>query len=472
MIGLKIRKLLDRNLGDYSLSVSVSEDGITAYITMTPNKPPEEITVLEDDLRSILQACGIKVGINDHAMKELVALKKFGEAVKVAEGTKPVPGQNAVIKNEFPMDLGLFKKVDSKGNVDFKELNLFTPVIAGQILAKKIPAEDGIQGQDLFGRPVPAQPGKDTSFRLGKNVNVSPDGLELISGIDGRLEVISGLINVNNVFTVKGDVDASTGNIRFTGDVMITGDIKTGYSVECDGNLEVNGVIEAAEIKVRGNLVSKGGIQGNDRAQILVGGDMACRYIENATVDVNGNLITDFILHSTVSAGSTIKMKGKKGMIVGGHVCAKTLIEANIIGTAVGTRTVVEVGVSPALKNKIADLKKQREDKDVEIRKLAAKVNELKLLLSKGMVSESGKQSFTKLIGEYTDATNEIKALDDEIGKAEQDVSDANDGMIIAKSTVYTGVIILIGSRIKHIKYELSASRIIVEENNITVAAL
>jgi len=81
----------------------------------------------------------------------------------------------------------------------------------------------------------------------GKNVLLAEDGLSLLAGIDGRVEIIDGKIHIYAVYEVSGNVDNSTGNIDFVGNVIIHGNVLTGFEVKSGGYIEVSGRVRGCE---------------------------------------------------------------------------------------------------------------------------------------------------------------------------------------------------------------------------------
>ena len=62
------------------------------------------------------------------------------------------------------------------------------------------------------------------------------------------------------------------------------------------------------------------------------------------------------MIHSDVMAGTEVVVNGKHGFISGGHVSATSLVDAKILGSEMGTDTVIEVGVSPMVKRRYKEL--------------------------------------------------------------------------------------------------------------------
>ena len=119
---------------------------------------------------------------------------------------------------------------------------------------------------------------------------------------------------------IRDDVGVKTGNIDFSGKIVINGNVTNGYSINSDDEIVINGIVEGAVISTKGNLFINGGIQGHDKAQITVGGNMISKFINNAHITCHGNIEADAIMHSTIMCDGSIHVRGKKALIVGGDI--------------------------------------------------------------------------------------------------------------------------------------------------------
>ena len=381
----------------------------------------------------------------------------------------PQKGDDGYIQYTHRMKNSISLNQDDKGNINFKELGWFIQVSQGDVLAKKIPPTIGQGGKNLKGEEIPAVPGKEAVFKYGKNVEETEDKTSLISAKDGRLEYAGDKLQVNDVLTIKGNVDTGTGNINFGGDIVVNGDIKTGFEVNCVGSLEVNGVIEAANIIVGRDLVVKGGIQGNAKSSIKVSGSTICRFIENACVFSEGDIITDFVVHSNISCGSNLVVKGKKGLIVGGEIRVKNEINAQVIGSYMGTKTIIEIGLDPSQKNKLDAYRDELHSYEKKLKELQPTIETGKQLLQRGLMDNIKKISFVKMLEDYNKTVQNISIVETEIQKIEKQLSEIRYGMMQVKDKIYPGVKITIGRYSRYIKDETGASKFYVQDGDIVI---
>ena len=460
----------DKIIDDYTLKLVVTKDYMKAYLEIsldTDEIPDKNLTV--EEVENFLRDKEIVYGVQTNIIRDMIDSRIYQKSVMVAEADMPQKGDDGYIQYTHRMKNSISLNQDDKGNINFKELGWFIQVSQGDILAKKIPPTMGRGGKNLKGEEIPAVPGKEAVFKYGKNVEESEDKTSLISTKDGRLEYAGDKLQVNDVLTIKGNVDTSTGNINFGGDVVVNGDIKTGFEVNCVGSLEVNGVIEAANIIVGRDLVVKGGVQGNAKSSIKVSGSTICRFIENACVFSEGDIITDFVVHSNISCGSNLVVKGKKGLIVGGEIRVKNEINAQVIGSYMGTKTIIEIGLDPSQKNKLDAYRDELHSYEKKLKELQPTIETGKQLLQRGLMDNIKKISFVKMLEDYNKTVQNISIVETEIQKIEKQLSEIRYGMMQVKDKIYPGVKITIGRYSRYIKDETGASKFYVQDGDIVI---
>lgn len=465
---------LSKNIGNTVVDIMLSEDFLEAYMEINFREGMDDlgdvVRIPYEDLMAFITESGISYGIIEESVRALSEQDVPTEARLVAQGVPVLHGQDGFIRYHTKnMDIAMLNE-DERGNINFKELEWFVQVEIGDVLAEKVMPIEGKNGMDVRGTVLEADQGKIPVFKFGKNVGETPDGMTLMALKSGRLEYSADRIQINDVLVVSGNVDTTTGNIRFLGDVVVHGDIKSGFDVYCDGSLEVMGVIEAANVNIGKDLVVKGGIQGNTRFLIEVGGNILCKFIENASIFSKGDIVTDFIVHSKVNCGGTITVKGKKGLVVGGELHAKTELNADIIGSYMGTKTLIEIGLDP---NKRERLEAYREEKGTVKNRLAVlkpSIESGKELLERGLMDAAKKVTFMKVVQEYNQLIQNLKSLDQEMGIIEQEILSNTDGLIVVREKIYPGVQVRIGRFVRNIRDEISGCRLFISENDILIS--
>lgn len=460
----------DKKINDYTLNLVVTKDYRKAYLEISTDTDEISNTTLTiNDIETFLREQDIIYGIQKDVLQDMIDSKTYKKSVLIAEADTPQKGDDGYIQFTHRIKSSISLNQDDKGNINFKELGWFVQVRSGDVIAKKIPPTIGSGGKNLKGEDSDAVPGKEAVFRFGKNVEESEKNSELIAMKDGRLEYSGDKIQVNDVLLIKGNVDTSTGNINFGGDIVVHGDVKTGFEIECVGSLEVNGVIEASNIIVGRDLVVKGGIQGNAKSSIKVGGSTICRFIENASVNSEGDIITDFVVHSNISCGANLIVKGKKGLLVGGEIRVKNEITAQVVGSYMGTKTLIEIGIDPSEKMKLDMYKDEIHEYEKKLRELQPTIETGKQLLQRGIMDNLKKISFVKILEEYNKTIQNISIVETEIQKIEKQLSEVKYGVLNVKDKVYPGTKVTIGRYSRYIKDELGVSKFYVEGGDIVI---
>lgn len=452
------------------LKLSVDSSFMKAYLEQTPGDEgsgAEDVKLQAEDIYDFLNDHGIIYGIDQTALTNFIENMPMNKTIMIAKGDKQINGEDGYIKYVHKSKNSISLNQDEKGNINYKELDWFIQVEENDVLAHKISPTEGIDGINIKGEIVKASKGREYQFKYGKNITVSEDGYTLTAAKSGRLEYEGEKISINDILIIKESVDTSTGNIKFGGDVIVRGDIKSGFNVDCSGSLEVMGVIEASNITAGKDIVVKGGIQGSAKSLVYCKGNLVCKFIENANILCESDIITDFIVHSNVNSSGNLLVKGKKGLIVGGEIQVKKDIITNLLGSSMGTRTDICMAVDPKQKIELTRTKSNLAEYQKDLKRLQPVIEEGKVYLQKGLLTNIKKLTFVKALEEYNTILQNITAAETQIAKLEKELSEIKYGFLTVKSKIFPGVSISIGKYKRYIKDETSACRLYVENADI-----
>lgn len=98
------------------------------------------------------------------------------------------------------------------------------------------------------------------------------------------------------------------------------GNVLAGFSVQASGDVTVGGIVEGSQVSAGGSIIVNRGMNGNLVGSLAAGKDIHCKYMENANVQVDGDLYVDSIVNCEISCGSRIYAKTGRGVIIGGNV--------------------------------------------------------------------------------------------------------------------------------------------------------
>jgi len=409
-------------------SIEVTPDESSALLTLSKPALPYGKVPTPNEVKNLLKSQGVVFGISDDEINRAIYEGVFDVPVKVAEWDPPVSGKDAKIN--YYVNINKQEQISIGGEIiDFHKVMNIQNVVKGQVLAVKEPATRGKPGTTVRGRVIPTSDGKDTNISAlaGKNVEVSPDGMELIASQQGQIVMKNGKINVEPVLEIQGDVSTETGDIDFVGNVVIKGSVRDTFKVKAGGNVDIWGTVEKAEVMADGNVYIRTGIQGKEAGLITAGGDVVAKFIERAKIHAKGDVIAlEYILHSNISSKSKIMCLGKKASITGGQVRAFHEIYAKQLGAESWVETFLEVGSDPEILQRHDELVSQKEILNNKLTELKKELLSLQqLMISYGKLPSDKEEKFQTLNMETKQLSNEITKIDEELSNLRQQLDQA-----------------------------------------------
>jgi len=470
---MKVADFEHRPMNDASISIEISDAEMKCSIQVAPPGLGGGDHSLESYIE-YLKDHGVVFGVKEDFLREFADSPVYREKVEVAEGAKPIDGNDARIVYKFETDQTKVKlREGSDGRVNFKELNIIQNVVQNQILAEKIPAETGIAGHTVMGKLLPAKNGRDIAMPIGDHVRVGDDGLTILAEINGQVVVANSKINVEPVYTIAGDVNLKTGNIIFLGTVVINGSVEDGFSVKAAGNIEVSGTVSKAELDAEGDIIVNQGINGKSGGQIRAGRSLWARFIENAKVEA-GNMVyvTDGIINSQVDALNRIICNGKRANIMGGRLRASEEINAKVLGNPTsGTETICEVGYDPKNKEELAQLIIAKEQAVKQLDELKLNLQTLiNIKKQRKTLPEDKEANLKELMDRRQVLMIDIQNAEEGIKKKQEYFNGIKTrGRVSASTKVYPGVKIIIRDIREDVRTEYRAVTFVLENDLVRV---
>lgn len=430
-------------------------NNLEATIKLTKPKRGRDVTVSQ-----VLEACeekGIVFGVRKKAINTIIQEKIYDQKVILAKGKDAIHGVDASIRFSFNSERKQAPEKKSTGenekeevkSVDFKELDWIINVGADEILATKIPAVEGTDGTDIFGKTIIAKIPKDINLTTGKNTYITEDGLHLKSKIDGQVMQNGKTINVEPILNISGNVDYSTGNIDFLGTVIIKGNVVSGFSVKAGEDIYVEGLVEDCTLESQGKIVVNNGILGNEEFlhTIYAKEGLKAQFIQHMKIKTDGIVeVSKHILHSYVEAGEKVICTSGTGKIIGGEIKAQKGIECNIAGGPFETPTKLILDVYTEIVKEESEINKEMlilEENKFKIEKLIKDVEPFKDSLPEGM-----REKTEEALKQLAAINNRYVVLQETRADIEEQRQEIRNQQIKVLSKIYPGVIIKIGREI------------------------
>ena len=431
---------------DAKILVTLAKDKMAAMVAIDPpffSKP----WPTEEDIKKSLAANGVKVGINDDSIRSLLARQIANEPIAVAEGVPPVEGKDAYI--ELLKDPNKPFEVRDDEKIDFWSRSTIVTVHPGQEIAIKHPLENGKNGVDVTGAVAKAKPVKNVEFSFGDGLaRDEENSLLLIATAEGQLKNERGRLVVLPELDIHNDIDFGVGSIDFTGAVKVHGSVREGFHVVAQGNIEIFGPVEGADIDSQGVVIIHGGVRGMGKGTIRANGDISLNFADQATIRTNGTILANnAILHSHLYAQRAVMALGrsKQSQIAGGRIEAGLEVSCNILGSEMGTKTEVVVGLPPEMleKRKVFTNEVKRCEENLE--RVEPNLALLKKLEAEGQLDDKKRammMDLTKMKFQLQAARDNMQAELNALLEQLELVKDK--GIVRVKDTCYPGVVISI----------------------------
>lgn len=442
---------------DSKIEVSVSNNTYEAYIVVTEPKFGGRVPTYEDLLTEI-EKFRVTYGIKHEVLHSIIDEKKYDYKCCFAFYTAPVNGVDGDVKYYFSKETNLAPVEDERGFVDYKDLGLVKNVEVGDVIADIIAPTDGENGIDVRGNPLRCIPGKKAKYGIGPNTKLTEDGSQIIATAPGNVNFRNGAFAVDSVVNIKGDVDASVGNIDFVGDIIVKGEVKEGFKLISKSNIIVNGNVNGAYLKADGDILIK---KGCINSEIKAGGNISVNFCEYSKISADGDLISANFVICDVYCGGNLQTKGTHGGLLGGKYVCLNSVEAYDIGTKNYIKTDLTIGDNAlltneknALLNKISELERKINDINLAINYLKdkQKINKHLSEDKEKMLGNSVRQKVLYGV-EISNAQKRIAEIDEAL-KRRQFLS------INSKGTIYPGVKATINDESLKIETENRKSKI------------
>ena len=448
--------------------VLIDADKMSARLKLCWDAMGVEYTLKE--LLGYLTSHGVKSGIREDMVREMIESDIYDVYKEVARGKEPVPGEDghfvfhvkAVEETKTP-------KVLDDGSVEYVRTHTHTIVEEGALLAEYIPATNGQYGYTVGNEMRKPARGKELPRLKGRGFRV--DGTKYYAAMHGKVEITEYGMQLSSLLEIKEDIDINYGHINFDGDVEIRGDVHSGMMVKASGNIDIRGHVGNCFIEAGKNITVQNGMQGKLSGKLKAGGNIYCKFFENAQAEAGGDIMAKSILNSKIEAKGKIKVEGKEALILGGSVWAVQGIEAMVIGNVMEVPTVVCVGCFTGSLTRRFELENLIKEKQEELEKIerGIRIAEFKLKEEDTPKNREKRQKITQAKVIKNMELNECKV---ELARLEELISGGKGAQVIVQRNIYPGCRVEIAGNRIEVKEQLKHVKFVLRDGNIEAALL
>ncbi len=351
--------------------LSISSDALTAWMMVLP-PIGSGAPVSPGDISQLLHEQAVCSGVDAIACIE--ACNQNFTAFTVAKGRKPVDGVDGKVEELFSRMVKHSVRIGENDTVDYRDLGWLQTVKLGDVICTITYPTDGVPGETVTGKPIPAKNGVMPRIPAGDNLKYSADKTKLLAACEGRVVFRDDNFCIDTQLVINSDVDGNVGNISMPGDVIIKGSVLSGFSVFAKGNITISGIVENAHVCALGDITISNGVKGDGNSLIESSKNIDCRFVENATLRAKGSIHAEYIVNSDISAFQDVIITRGKATLIGGSVRVGRKISAKTIGNAVNRPITISMGMDPEVleqmqenKHEIAQLEQKIAQADKNI---------------------------------------------------------------------------------------------------------
>ena len=338
--------------------VVIAPDEMSATIFLTAH--PSGQSYSEEDILALLKNNGVKQGIDEDLIKEIVTQGMYSKMITVARGKEAIDGQDGYFQFFFRTELTMTPKINPDGSVDYLDMDIFEPVTKDQKIVEYHKATMGKMGFSVTGKLILPRRGKEKPAIRGRNFYIDDNGENYYSSINGRVEYENSRILISDMFVIQGNLTPKIGNVHFDGDVHIRGNVQNGMEIRATGGVVIDGIVESATIVAGKDIILRQGALGNYKGYVeSTNGNIFGKFFEAITVRCKQNLSCNYLMNCDVNAGTMVEIAGKKGSIISGITKALVSIVADSVGNINEIPTTICVGADNELQAEIQRVKRQ-----------------------------------------------------------------------------------------------------------------
>lgn len=355
-----------------AIVIAIAEDRMSATFRVGLDFDRENPITKEEILEKI-RASGVTFGIEEQPIDRFLKMPLYNTEIVFAKGEDKVDGQDGYFTANFEYkkrDTYVPVPVSERAKIDFyASVNSTTNAKKGQVLGTITPYIQRKDGRDIFGTVVQGRNSRPTMVKFGQNIRIDEKN-QVLACFPGEIQWSGRHLWISEVLTVSR-VDVKSGSIKFGGSVIVEGDVLDGFSIECDGDIHVKGQVTSANLTSGGNITIDKGVHGRRASACVIKafGNVSSRFVEQATIDCYGDLLTGELINSKVFARGNVNVTLGLGKMIGGECICCGDVTIGIAGNKANILTKIELIGKSSLELEAHEINHDIEAKTLNISK-------------------------------------------------------------------------------------------------------
>lgn len=369
--------------GNARIEINISSDSMGAYLTLERHRYLGK-PLTEEAVRQKLEDEKVFYGIKEDVLSDIINKALHGEMIEnvlVAQGLPSTNGLECVVQFNIQFEGNRNKTVKGRAREELEKKALVNKdTYIGEFFP---PSNEPREGTDIHGEsltPKKQDGGEPQIIEISKYIRQekTEEGKVLLYADRGGLFTYDGQrMQLHHIQDIKGNVDRTTGNIRFPGSVLIRGGIQPGFFVLAGQDIQVEDTVIDALLSADGNIKLKSGIKGTKKAALRSKKNILVNFAEDCKLLAVENItVNNACLRAQVKCNGKMIFTSDKGKLIGGRVLARKGMEVHTLGSPKGIKTQVSFGQDYLIEDQIEVEKR-------EMKKIQQEINKMDLLMQK-----------------------------------------------------------------------------------------
>ncbi len=337
--------------------------------------------------------------------------------------------------------------------VDHYSFNSVITVDKDELIGTICPLQPARKGTDVRGNVLKPKH-EPQKLQIGDTVRRVQQGEaeQVFANTAGRVVSKGGQLYIDEVLTIPGDVDFSTGHVNSSIDVKIAGTVRDRFEVRSAKSIFIGGAVETATVSARGDVEVRGGILTRHEGKIEAGGEIGAKFCNEAVLRATGDIkISKEVMNSKVHTEGRLRVE--RGAVIGGEIYARGGATIGTIGSDADVHTRICVGVHPSALAGAQKIDEETKTKLEAVEKIRATVQPLMANIKR--LSAAQKEHATKLLHKADEAEAAIKEGQKRRERLLASAADGADAGIELHKIVHPGTTFQIGWRAAFIQKEI-----------------
>ncbi|MBQ9360653.1 MAG: DUF342 domain-containing protein [Lachnospiraceae bacterium] len=361
----------DRSVSSDDYELSITSGGIEAYITMKH----EGKKLDRNSLIASLDENDVRHGLIEENINKICEGRHDKTPLLIAQGSIPRKGADGRYEYFFKTEVDRKPKILEDGSVDYQNMDNYSIVKEGDVLAVYHDAEEGQEGYTVDGVPISGKRGIEQGLLKGEGFNISEDKHTYSAAIDGMVTLEGSILRVIRHMEVN-DVTLATGNVDFDGSVHVKGNVENGAVIKATGDVVIDGNVGGAEIISDGTVRLNRGMNAGRHGKVKAKGNIFSKFFESVIV------MSDKDVEVSRSVNSLLHAKGwirSSGTILGGKCFASLGYRVNNVGNSTGTATQLQLGPDPEIAERVREITDKMKDNNKQLMLLNNSLKEFQI---------------------------------------------------------------------------------------------